>query len=354
VIRDIIFAKSLNWLKALAAILLGLAAMVFLLQHYGYPFSLTLIDASIVTLLLLIGLTMLENVFRFYVPKSSEWWLVILLSVMLSVVLTFLGEYLMAWLMANDFQYLEMVKYSYPIRLTFFSVMFLSWSAILVFYGKVEDQIKTRERQEKIAQMAKEAELFHLRQQLQPHFLFNSLNSISALVKVQPDKAREMVLQLADFLRATIKKDDKKWLSVEEEKDYLGLYLEIEKVRFGHRLSVVFDVDENSLSMKLPPLMVQPLLENAIKHGLYGITGEVQISLFFAKIGNDLLVSISNPFDPTMGGNPTGEGFGLESVKRRLYLLFGRTDLLATQANENEFLVSLKIPQYYVQSTHSG
>lgn len=353
-IRDIIFAKSLNWLKALAVILLGMAAMAFLLQHYGYPFSAALTDAAIVILLLLIGMTMLENVFRFYVPKSSEWWLVILLSVMLSVVLTFLGRHLMQWLMASNLEYLEMVGLTYPIRLMFFIVICLSWSAILIFYGKVEDQMKTRERQEKVAQMAKDAELFHLRQQLQPHFLFNSLNSISALVKAQPDKAREMILQLADFLRGTIKKDDRKWLSVEEERNYLELYLEIEKVRFGHRLSVVFDVDENSLSMKLPPLMVQPLLENAIKHGLYGITGEVQISLEFAKIGNDLQVQISNPYDPSMGGKPSGEGFGLESVKRRLYLLYGRADLLSTQTHQNEYLVTLKIPQYYVQSTHSG
>lgn len=353
-IRDIIFAKSLNWLKALAVILLGMTAIVFLLQHYGYPISLALTDSAVVIVLLLIGLTMLENVFRFYLPKSSEWWLVVLLSVMLSVVLTFLGSYLMQWLMANNSGYLEMVAFSYPIRLMFFILISLAWSTILVFYGKVEDQIKTKERQEKIAQMAKEAELFHLRQQLQPHFLFNSLNSISALVKSQPDKAREMVLQLADFLRGTIKKDDRKWLSVEEERNYLELYLDIEKVRFGHRLSVVFKVDENSLSMKLPPLMVQPLLENAIKHGLYGITGEVQISLEFAKIGNDLQVLISNPYDPSMGGKPSGEGFGLESVKRRLYLLYGRADLLSTQAHRNEFLVTLKIPQYYVQSTHSG
>lgn len=353
-IRDIIFTKSLNWLKALAVILLGMAAMVFLIQHYEFPLVLALIDVAIITVLLIFGMAMLENIFRFYVPKSSEWWLVIFLSVLMAFLVSFLGTYLVEWALGKHPAYLQMLDYSFPIRSMVYVLICLSWSAILVFYGKVEDQIKTKERQEKISQMAKDAELFHLRQQLQPHFLFNSLNSISALVKSQPDKAREMVLQLADFLRGTIKKDDQKWLSVEEEKNYLELYLEIEKVRFGHRLSVVFKVDENSLAMKLPPLMVQPLLENAIKHGLYGITGEVQIGLDFAKTGNDLQVCISNPFEPSTGGKPNGEGFGLESVRRRLYLLFGRTDLLMTQANQNEFLVTLKIPQYYVQSTHSG
>lgn len=197
--------------------------------------------------------------------------------------------------------------------------------------------------------MAKEAELYHLKQQLQPHFLFNSLNSINALVKSQPEKAREMVLNLAEFLRGTIKKDDQKWVSIAEEKEYLDLFLEIEKIRFGHRLKVEIQVEEASKEMKIPQLLVQPLLENAIKHGLYGMTGEVDIHIAFVVDGKYLKITITNPFDPESA--PTkGAGFGLEVVKRRLYLLFGRNDLLETHQSENIFKVNLKIPQLYGES----
>jgi LytS/YehU family sensor histidine kinase len=150
-------------------------------------------------------------------------------------------------------------------------------------------------------------------------------------------------------LRGTIKKDDQKWVSIAEEKEYLDLFLEIEKIRFGHRLKVEIQVEDASKEMKIPQLLVQPLLENAIKHGLYGMTGEVDINIAFAIEGQYLKITISNPFDPESA--PTkGAGFGLEVVKRRLYLLFGRNDLLETSQSENIFKVNLKIPQLHGES----
>ena len=193
-------------------------------------------------------------------------------------------------------------------------------------------------------ELSREAELSQLRQQLQPHFLFNSLNSINALVVSQPQKARQMVLQLSDFLRGTIRKDLKAWLSLEEELSFLKLYLEIEKVRFGHRLQVEIDVPDQILEMKIPQLLIQPLLENSIKHGLYGVTGEVMISLKAFKEQNYLILKLTNPFDPE-SPSPGGTGFGLSSVERRLYLLFGRNDLLEKSSENSLFSIQLKIPQ---------
>jgi LytS/YehU family sensor histidine kinase len=153
-----------------------------------------------------------------------------------------------------------------------------------------------------------------------------------------------MVLQLSEFLRGTIRKDHQQWLSLEEELNYLKMYLEIEKVRFGHRLSVDFELDEDTKSMLLPQLLIQPLLENAIKHGLYGITGEVKITLQSRRESNYLFLKITNPFDPE-ATSPNGTGFGLSSIERRLFLLFGRKDLLETNAENNTFSVELKVPQ---------
>src|SRR6185436_1417225 len=130
------------------------------------------------------------------------------------------------------------------------------------FYMKTESERK--QRKSDAEKLAREAELTGLRQQLQPHFLFNSLNSISALAGTKPEEARKMIQQLSDFLRGTLKKDDQQLVSLSEELQQLQLYLEIEKVRFGHRLRTEITNDERSLSLQLPSLLLQPIVENAI------------------------------------------------------------------------------------------
>ena len=106
----------------------------------------------------------------------------------------------------------------------------------LLWYSQKE-QKNIEERKNDAERLTKEAELFKLRQQLQPHFLFNSLNSINALIAVKPEEARKMIQQLSDFLRGTLRKENQQWVNLSEELQYLKLYLDIEKVRFGHRLS---------------------------------------------------------------------------------------------------------------------
>jgi LytS/YehU family sensor histidine kinase len=184
-----------------------------------------------------------------------------------------------------------------------------------------------------------------LRQQMQPHFLFNSLNSINALIGTRPEEARKMVQQLSDFLRGTLKKEETQWVTLQEELQYLQLYLEIEKVRFGNRLATVIENDEITKQMKLPALLLQPIVENAIKFGLYDTTGETVIGIHTMKEENNLMVKVTNPFDPETSTSNQGTGFGLKSVQRRLYLLFGRNDLLITEKKENIFTITVKIPQ---------
>ena len=154
-----------------------------------------------------------------------------------------------------------------------------------------------------------------------------------------------MVQQLSDFLRGTIKKEETQWVTLQEEMQYLQLYLDIEKVRFGNRLATAIETDEESKTMKLPALLLQPIVENAIKFGLYDTTGETVIRLQTAKKDFELVITVTNPFDPETSSPKQGIGFGLKSVQRRLYLLFGRTDLLITSAKENIFTTVVKIPQ---------
>lgn len=208
-----------------------------------------------------------------------------------------------------------------------------------------QNQEEENERKLDMERLAREAELNKLRHQLQPHFLFNSLNSISALTGSQPEKARHMIQQLSDFLRGTLKKDEQQNTSFEEELQYLRLYLDIEKVRFGYRLQTKITYEEDTLQMQLPSMLLQPLVENAIKFGLYDTIGETLILLHAKKSDGMLEVQVQNPFDETTSSAVKGTGFGLSSISRRLFLLFGRRDLLLTKNESQQFISIIRIPQ---------
>jgi sensor histidine kinase YesM len=224
------------------------------------------------------------------------------------------------------------------LQISFFSVVL--WSLYFIRQQSERSDLKFDAEH-----TLRQAELIKLRQQLQPHFLFNSLNSINALVVSEPQQARKMIQNLSDFLRGTLKKDENKNVPFSEEINLLKLYLEIEKVRFGHRLTVNFNINEDTLSLKLPALMLQPVVENAVKFGLYNVLDQVEISVT-AQIKNNLLaIVITNPFDESTSQSRKGEGFGLSLIQKRLQLIYHRTDLLVIEKNNSIFTTIILIPQ---------
>jgi LytS/YehU family sensor histidine kinase len=239
--------------------------------------------------------------------------------------------------------YHQFLKSSMPVRGSIGLLILGCVSLISVVWFNSQEQKQAEQRKTDAEKLSKEAELFKLRQQLQPHFLFNSLNSINALISIKPDEARKMVQQLSDFLRGTMKREENQFIKFSEELEYLKLYLEIEKVRFGYRLKTELDISEEATAWKIPSLLIQPLMENAIKFGLYGTTGEVKIMLRARVIDKHLVVAVMNPFDADMQ-MPEGTGFGLNSVKRRLYLLFARNDLVEINKEKNCFVVVIRVP----------
>ena len=214
----------------------------------------------------------------------------------------------------------------------------------MLYYARREQKSQA-EREADAQKLAREAELNRLHQQLQPHFLFNSLNSISALIVSRPDEAMDMIYKLSDFLRGTLRKDDEQWVPFTDEIKHLQLYLDIEKVRFGHRLNTEVTYSTACEGLYVPSLVLQPLMENAIKFGLYDTTESVTISVQAKAAADMLIIIISNPFDPSTSSPRYGTGFGLSGVRRRLYLLFGRNDLLETFPDKTTFTTTLKIPQ---------
>lgn len=309
---------------------------------FGFGWETSLKDAVVTNVLIAIKGYIMISMMQFYQPRQVTR---LGISIALAFLCVFVMEKIGPIVISQQPDYLIFLERSSFIRGLYCWLMITLVSALSWLWFSIREQQEIEARKTATEKLAREAELSRLRQQLQPHFLFNSLNSISALAGTRPEEARKMIQQLSDFLRGTLKKDDQQLVTLGEELDHLQLYLDIEKVRFGHRLRTHIDRDDVSLGMKLPSLLLQPVVENAIKFGLYDTTGETIIRLMVRTEDNYLVVVVENPFDPGTAQPKQGTGFGLTSVKRRLYLLYARQDLLTTYQEENVFTTQIKIPQ---------
>jgi sensor histidine kinase YesM len=192
--------------------------------------------------------------------------------------------------------------------------------------------------------LAREAELKALRAQLDPHFLFNSLNSVAALTTTEPAKARQMCVLFSDFLRRSLGASERADLPLGEELSLARDYLEIERVRFGHRLAIEERVEEGSLDARVPPLLLQPLVENAVTHGVATLLEGGTVSVEAARLGSSLVLTIANPFDAD-AGQARGAGVGLENVRKRLAAAYGERAALLTESAGGLFRVRVTLPQ---------
>mgnify|MGYP003296286643 CR=1 FL=1 len=288
---------------------------------------------------------LMANNLKYYRPEKNRYLYMLFWCLILSASWLFSSQWILSYLLSADAHYSDFLYKSLPVRF-FIGLLIVGLTALIsVLWYTQEDQKEIEQRKADAEKLARDAELYNLRQQLQPHFLFNSLNSITALIGSRPEEARKMIHKLSDFLRGTLKKEDQQPVSLADELEHLQLYLDIEMVRFGHRLSTDVNSDERCNKMMIPPMILQPIVENAIKFGLYDTTGNVSILIKAECFDNELHVSVQNPYDPETTRPKHGTGFGLSGVKRRLYLLFGRSDLLETISDSHIFTSTVKIPQ---------
>jgi two-component sensor histidine kinase len=329
--------------------LLWAAVQTVLLWWVGLELYIAVTDALLTNLLLIAGGYAMGMGLRFYQPGLKEAAYLLAWSLGLAGISTALFYWLTSVIYKGEDIYLAFVDATLAVRFVFVWLMELLLLLLSWFWFYTLERQQDEQRRATAEKLAREAELHTLRQQLQPHFLFNSLNSISALVGARPEQARNMIQQLSDFLRGTLRKDDQQQVSLADELQHLQLYLEIEKVRFGHRLQTDLLVQEEAKNLRLPALLLQPVVENAIKFGLYDTLGDTVISIKATTQDHHLLLQVQNPYDPATARPQQGTGFGLRSVQRRLYLLYARQDLLQTRQQENQFITSIKIPQNYDQ-----
>jgi two-component system, LytTR family, sensor histidine kinase AlgZ len=209
--------------------------------------------------------------------------------------------------------------------------------SIALHYVVIEAQTSRRSEL-----LAREAQLKALKAQVNPHFLFNSLNSISALTAIDPVRARAMCIRLADFLRVSLRLGERGAIPFGEEMKLTRMYLDVEQVRFGTRLRLAADVDDACSECLIPALLIQPLVENAVKHGIALIDAGGEISLYARRERDSLRFTIENPFDPDAPASRSG--IGLENVRQRLEARYGSAARMKIDVGDRLYRVTLTLP----------
>lgn len=221
-----------------------------------------------------------------------------------------------------------------------FYYLITSFYYLIIYYNNFQEKII---QESELKNLITEAEIKTLKFQINPHFIFNSLNSISALTTINPVKAREMIHKLADFLRFTLANNDKQKNSFGEELSNIKLYLDIEKIRFEDKFEFIEEIDDCCINVQIPNMILQPIFENVLKHAVYETLSTVILKITCLKEDNYLKISIENNFDSSLALRK-GTGIGLQNIEKRLKLIYGLDNLLKIEKFNNLFLVTLLIP----------
>jgi two-component system, LytTR family, sensor histidine kinase AlgZ len=219
--------------------------------------------------------------------------------------------------------------------------------AVALFYVLLAQEAsrEAEQRESQARVLARDAELRALKAQVNPHFLFNSLHSISALTSSDPRRAREMCIALADFLRATLGLGEKALIPLEEELSLIHSFLAVEKIRFGARLQMEEQIDPGILDCMVPPLILQPLVENAVVHGIANLTegGWIHLRALHGSNDSNVSIEVENSFDPEAPARRKS-GVGLANVRQRLDTRYGTNASFSVDKNGGRFHVGLTLP----------
>jgi len=321
-----------------------------LLIHFVYGSNIeTAVADGFISMILygLLGLTVWYPIR--YMLKSDNQVYSSALNVILTGTLT-----IMVWLFGSKFIVRLMVQEKIDFDIFWHSVLvFRVTAGILIFflvilvYYLFLSTIRLAEkakRQSQLEMQVREGELKMLRSQINPHFLFNSLNSVSSLTVTDPLKAREMIVKLSDFMRYSLSSRNDQPVTLQNEMESLRLYLQIEKVRFGDRLMIEEDISPECLPALLPGMLLQPLYENAVKHGVYESTEEVIIKTTARKKNDFVIITVANNVDTESVVTRKGAGIGLKNVRSRLELFYGEKANLTVSRTDESFTVVVSFP----------
>jgi two-component system LytT family sensor kinase len=320
-----------------------------LLFYYAYgKFSYISVVDGIVSLVIYSGIALsLWYPFKYFntgETRSTTLISNIVMSGSISVILwVLITKYFVILVLPEQNDYLVYWEATFPYRVGtgvfIYGLIVLSYFLFVSLSNLSEKNAK----EARLESLVKETELKMLRSQINPHFLFNSLNSISSLTVTDPEKARDMVVKLSEFMRYALSRKDEQPVSLQNELENLKLYLDIEQVRFGDKLITEETIDPACLDFKIPVMLLQPLYENAVKHGVYESTETVRIITHAKFIDGYFEISISNNYDP-LPSLKRGTGTGLLNVTRRLELFYGSRGTIKTSKENGIYNVTLYLP----------
>lgn len=339
-------SRKLDLKSTLIQFCIACFVQFILLRQFNIDIQTALIDTLSTNVLLLLAVFILQKIVNSFLSKSVlslvNFEIILAMTALIVAGSFFTGKLLIENNELNQqFKTPYLLAKSTVIFLQLFVAHYQFWFSKNQLYLEVSlNQKLTIERD------LQKAELNRIEQTIQPHFLFNSLNSISALMVLDANEAQRMLLLLSDYLRQMVRKEKSITCRLEEEIEDVKLYLEIEKIRFKERLEIEFENDGDNLDYQIPVFILQPLVENAVKYGLYGTDEKVKICIASRILKDKMLeISISNPYDAETQQTQKGEGFGLSSIKKKLNLLYHRNDLLKIEKSENQFKATLKLPK---------
>lgn len=239
--------------------------------------------------------------------------------------------------MFGDF-FVKTIKSRFIIGILYYFLLTAFYYVVIYYSDFQERTVKETE----LKNLVTEAELRSLKFQINPHFIFNSLNSMSALTEIDPKKAKQMIIKLADFLRYTLANNDRQQNTLNEELKNIKLYLDIEKIRFDDKFIYVEELHEECGKTEIPSMILQPLFENAIKHAVYETLDAVTIKLTCTRQDDFLKITLCNNFEGE--SHKKGAGVGLKNIKDRLSLIYQQDNLMEIKKENGKFTVNIFIP----------
>ena len=335
--RRILSGYLTGWLPI--CIMLGLLLRVSSRLSWAEVAAITIPEIVVLTVVCLSAWYLCRS---FDLRSTPDWKLALtfLLAAMCASSFVMAAVHAWIWLLARFLPGLE-IRYhpAAPIQAGLFGLVYLL--SIVLHY-----LIQALESSQRAEILSREAELKALKAQVNPHFLFNSLNSISALTSIDPKRARQMCIALSEFLRNSLRLGERTSIPLGEELALTRSYLDVERVRFGSKLRIVQRLDDGCADCPVPPLLVQPLIENAIRHGIATLPEGGEIELRGEQWLGQLRVTVENPFDPDA---PPAQktGFGLPGVRNRLQARYGLAAQLEIEVQPTRFPVAIVLPYEY-------
>jgi sensor histidine kinase YesM len=327
-------------------------ALVFT-KNLNFPFYVGLINSIYITIpLFLLSLLLWPLAHKLQYYRVSQYYKVLIhlagsniysvlwLSVYYGILFLIYGNELYTFFDVN-----LTIGWQYPSGITFYLMVSGAYYS-LIYYR----EIKSREiKESRLELLLKETQFKALKSQLNPHFLFNSLNSINALITSEPHKARSMLVKLSDLLRLSLNTQKRAFVPLDSELEFAHTYLDIEKIRLGERLNYTENISVRVKDLEIPSMILQPLLENAVKHGIAPSNQKGFVELQLEMINSKLIINVINSiplsFNEKRISDNSNNGIGLNNLEERLLTIYGNDVQFAFGKKENNcFRVNIKLP----------